>query len=291
MATPTDRSSIALVVLAAATWSLAGVWVQLLPDVSMPMIVAGRLALSFVALAPFVWWRRASLRLTGAAWGLALLMVGYYVFAVSAFQLAPVAEGTLFVNSSPLFAVGWALIRREPLSRGEIWGTVLALIGVVLIVLPGLLSGSDADQQRIVGDGFALLASLSMAAYSIGFQQLGDRVPSPLAVTALTFALGGVATVFLFGLEGDAAFSGLEDAASWGSLIGLGVITTAIPTVAYSVASSRLSAVVATMTRLLTPAFAAVAAWLILDEVPSVWLAPGGALVLGGLVMSLRSRR
>ena len=152
-----DRTGLSLAVLSAATWSLAGVWVRLLPGVPLATIVAGRLAFALVALAPVIWLRRRALgRADAPAWALAALMAGYYVAAVAAFRLAPVAEATLFVNASPLFAVGWALARREPLSRAQLAGTALALAGVVVIVLPGLLSSADADRQRLVGDALAL---------------------------------------------------------------------------------------------------------------------------------------
>ena len=286
-----DRVGLGLAVLSAATWSLAGVWIRLLPGVPLATVVAGRLALALVVLLPVIWVRRRSLGLGSPAWGLAALMAGYYLAAVAAFRLAPVAEATLFVNSSPLFAVGWALARREPLGRGQIWGTALALAGVAVIVLPGLVSGADADRQRLAGDALALVAAAGMAAYAVAFQRLGDRAPTPLAVTALTFALGAAALAVLAGLLGPAAFAGLDGPASWGALAGLATVTTAVPTLAYSAASRRLPAVVTTTVRLLTPAFAAAAAWAVLGEVPSVWLAPGGALVVGGLAVSLRPAR
>ena len=286
----TDRTGLALAGLSAATWSLAGVWVRLLPGVPLATVVAGRLALALAVLAPAVWLRRRALgRADAPAWALAALMAGYYVAAVAAFRLAPVAEATLFVNASPLFAVGWALVRREPLARGQVWGTALALAGVAAILVPGLVSDADADRQRLAGDALALVAAAGMAAYAVAFQRLAHRAPSPLLVTALTFALGAGALAALGGAGGAAAFAGLDGPAPWGALVGLAVVTTAVPTLAYSTASRRLPAVTVTATRLLTPAFAAVAAWLMLGEVPSLWLAPGGALVLGGLAWSLRS--
>ena len=284
-----DRTGLSLAVLSAATWSLAGVWVRLLPGVPLATVVAGRLALALLVLAPVVWLRRRALGRPGASgWALAALMAGYYVAAVAAFRLAPVAEATLFVNASPLFAVGWALARREPLTRGQVWGTALALAGVAVIVGPGLLSGVDADRQRLWGDAVALLAAAGMAAYAVAFQRLGDRAPSPLLVTTLTFVLGAVALAALAGGMGAVAFAGLDGPAPWGAMVGLAVVTTAVPTLAYSTASQRLPAVVTTTVRLLTPAFAAVAAWWALGEVPSAWLLPGGALVVAGLGLSLR---
>ncbi|OZC03943.1 DMT family transporter [Rubricoccus marinus] len=289
---PADRLGLSLAALSAATWALAGVWVRLLPGVPLATIVAGRLALALVALAPLAWVWRERLRLTPATWGLATLMVAYYGCAVAAFRFTAVAEGTLFINISPLFAVAWAVARGEAVRRGEAWGTALALAGVAVILAPSALEASGAAQDRLIGDALALLAALGMAAYAISFSRLrgADRAPEPLAVTLLTFGLGAVAALGLWAVQGDAALVGLDSPASWGALIALAVITTAIPTFAYSVASHRLPPILATTVRLLTPAFAAVAAWLVLGEVPSAWLIPGGALVLGGLLLSVRAK-
>ncbi len=287
-----DRLGISLAVLSAATWALAGVWVRLLPGVPLATIVMGRLALAFVALAPLAFVRRRELRFPPEAWALAALMVAYYGCAVAAFRFTAVAEGTLFVNISPLFAVAWAVARGEPVHRGEAWGTALALLGVAVILLPGLIAGTDGGRERLIGDGFALVAALGMAAYAIAFSRLRarNRAPQPLAVTWLTFALGTAGAAGLWAVQGGAALAGLDTPLAWSALVGLALVTTAIPTFAYSVATSRLAPILATTVRLLTPAFAAVAAWLALGEVPTVWLAPGGALVLGGLLLSVRAK-
>ena len=92
--------------LAAVTWSLAGVWIKWLPGVSLLGIVSGRLAISLPAIALVVALGRgrptAELR-TAAPWGLGAILVLYYAVAVSAFRLGAVAEVTLLLNTSPLF--------------------------------------------------------------------------------------------------------------------------------------------------------------------------------------------
>ena len=287
---PPSALPVALAVLSAATWSLAGVWVRLLPGVPLVTVVAGRLAIALAVVGPVALLRWRGLgRPGGAAWALAALMVAYYAAAVAAFRLTPVAEGTLFVNASPLFAVAWAVARGEPVRRGERWGTALALVGVAVILVPGLVAEGGAGRARVAGDGLALLAAAGMAAYAVAYRRLGDRAPAPLLVTTLTFGLGTAVAAVWLAVRGGAALAGLDGPAPWGALVGLAVVTTAVPTFAYSVAAQRLPPILTTTVRLLTPAFAAVAAWAVLDEVPSVWLVPGGALVLGGLALSVRA--
>lgn len=285
-----SQTAVALAVLSAATWSLAGVWVRLLPGVPLVTVVAGRLALALAVVGPvaLVRWRGLG-RPGGAALGLAVLMTAYYAAAVAAFRLTPVAEGTLFVNASPLFAVAWAAARGEPVRRGERWGTALALAGVAVILVPGLVAEGGAGRARVAGDGLALCAAAGMAAYAVAYRRLGDRAPAPLLVTALTFALGAIGAAVWVGVRGGAALAGLDGPAPWGALVGLAVVTTAVPTFAYSVAAQRLPPILTTTVRLLTPVFALFAAWAVLGEVPSVWVVPGGALVLAGLALSVRA--
>ena len=286
-----DRTGLGLAALAALTWALAGIWIRLLPGSALATVVTGRLGLALVALAPVVWAQRARLgRPTRAAWALAVAMVAYYVCAVAGFQLAPVAEVTLFVNASPAFAVALALAARQRVLPGERWGTAVALAGVGVIVAPEIAAQSAASHARLLGDACALGAAIVMAGYATAFRRLGASGPSPLLVTALTFALGAVGVAVLGAARGAHALAGLGGAPAWGALAALAVVSTAVPTLAFSVASQRLPPVVATAMRLLTPPCAALAAYLVLGEAPSVWVAPGGALVLGGLALTLRRR-
>lgn len=68
----------------------------------------------------------------------------------------------------------------------------------------------------------------------------------------------------------------------------LGAVSTTVPTIGYAAASRRLAPVLTTTYRLLTPICAALLAALVLDEMPSKWLLPGGTLVLAGIALVLR---
>ena len=280
----TDRTGLALAGVAAAGWAFAGIWVRLLPATPVATLVAARLALSLVLVAPLLARSRPGTP-TPAAWGLAALMAAYYIAAVASFRFAPVAEATLFINASPLFAVGWALARGETVSRNEKAGTAAALLGVAVILLPGL--GAAGDRLRLVGDALALGAGAAMAAYAVALRRPG--APGPRLVSLLAFALGVPALAVVSAAGGRAAVAGLETPGAWAALGGLALVSTAVPTLAFSEASRRLPSVLVTATRLLTPLVAAVAAGLVLGEVPSVWLVPGGALVLGGLSLAVRA--
>lgn len=285
----TDRTGLGLAALAAVLWALAGLWIRLLPGAALATVLSGRLGLAVVAVAPFVWAQRRTLgRPTREAWALAAAMVAYYACSVAAFQLAPVAEVALLVNLSPALAVALALAAGERLSPGERWGTALALAGVGVIFAPALVAPTAVSHARLVGDACALGAAAVMAGYATVFRRLGSGGPPPLVVTALTFALGAVGLAGISLTRGSAAFAGIDGPPGWTVLGALAVVSTAVPTFAFSAASQRLTPVLATGLRLLTPPCAALAAWAVLGEVPSVWVVPGGALVLGGLALTLR---
>ncbi|SDK97769.1 Threonine/homoserine efflux transporter RhtA [Catalinimonas alkaloidigena] len=302
---PTSRTSTAshhrvglLFALATAvTWGLTGVWVKLLPGVSLLGVVTGRLFVALLVMLPLWLWQRrqsfypqhANLRLT---WGLSLMMVFYYGLAVVAFQAAPVAEATLLINSSPLFAVAYQLLRGVPTSRNEKVGVTLAMIGVGVIVLPELAKANGGGQSRLIGDACALASAGVMAAYSILYRRGAERGedPAPTAVATGTFAAGAPLLGMWLAQNPEEVARVSSQGHLLAALLTLGVISTVVPTFSYSAASRRLPVVLTTTTRLMTPVFAAIFALVVLGEVPSVWLVPGGFLVLGGLYLTTRRR-
>ncbi len=274
----------------ALAWSPAGLFVQSTAGGAVPIgplgITAVRFAISFAALLPILWLERRHLVDTlrmGTAWLLAFVMVAYYLAAVTTFTLTTVAEGTLLVNSTPLFALGIRLARRAPVTRREMAGALIAFGGLCVILVPDVLGGTSGE-GRLYGAGLALIAALMGALYSLIFAGTSEEEgaqPRPGIVTVLTFGVGLLLALPMMPSAG-------EMQANAGALLGLGLLVTALPTLLYSVASSRLPAVLVTTFRLLTPVVGTILAVLVWDEVLSVWFWIGGALVLVGLFVLVR---
>lgn len=275
--------------LAAVSWALAGVWIQWLPGVSLLGVVSGRLALALPAVGLVAALGRGSLRelRTAPPWGLGALMVAYYAVAVSAFRLAPVAEVTLLLNASPLFVALASPLLRLPLRRAEAAGVVLALAGVALVLVPGL-TAEAADPGRWGGDALALAAAALMALYSVLYARAGRgrEAPDARAVTLAALGIGAAGAAFWATTPEPVAL--LASPPRLGALVGLALVSTAIPTLAYSLASRELPPVTATSIRLLTPVFGALFAVVLLDEPTTPWLWSGGAVVLLGLAIIVR---
>ncbi|HEY0778592.1 MAG TPA: EamA family transporter [Gemmatirosa sp.] len=300
-----DRLGLAAAGTTALAWGLVGTLVREIPTLSPREIVAGRLAFALVASLPLV----AAARVRGelatalrapAAWALAAMLTGYYVVAVIAFRIAPVAEVALLIATAPLCALGMRRIAGERAAPHERQGAALAVVGVAVTLVPALRAGMQggagaATGAHALGDGLALVSAVLSAGYALTFQGTqrraaarGRGAPGALGVAVLTFVVGCA------GLAAHAVATGVPfvaaaalDRRGWALLALFGVACTFVPTVGFATASQRLSPVLASASLLLVPVVSAIAAAVALGEVPSGWLVPGGGLVLVGIVRLL----
>jgi drug/metabolite transporter (DMT)-like permease len=67
-------------------------------------------------------------------------------------------------------------------------------------------------------------------------------------------------------------------------LLGLGILSTALPFFCYTVAAQRLPVILTTAILLLEPVFAVLFASIALGEIPTLWFAIGSVLVFWGLL-------
>lgn len=213
-------------------------------------------------------------------------MLAYTLTVVLAYQRAPVAEVVLINGSSPLFVLVYRGLRRLPLRRGEVMGALLALMGLVLVVMPGLRSPAAGLPYRSQGLLLALCSSLLIAVYAmLYFTRVNGRpLPSPLLLSARIFAIGALLFPVLAWSRApsDVAVYSLS-AIDWILLVSLGALSTALPALCYSFAAQWLPPLWTTSFRLLTPVLATGFAFLLFAERPGIWVWPGGGCILLGL--------
>lgn len=275
-------------VVTSMSWAATGVWVNLAPKLSPLSLVAWRLLLAaalFWLLFPRV--RRG---FVARAWGLGGMLVAYYLAAVFAFQHAPVGEVALCIGCAPLFVLLYqAFAGRRPGGR-EIVAVSMTLMGLAVMVWPGL-RGTDMAAAWS-GPLVALAAAALTAAYATLHRRLAlcQRAPSGAEIGRAAFAPLGVAMLLAAWLHESAVQVLPLEPLPVIAVIGLGVVSTALPTLAVAVASSRLPAFINTLIRLTTPLFAAGFGWAFLGQQPTAWTVAGGALMLSGLfVQGLRA--
>jgi drug/metabolite transporter, DME family len=299
MAAPRQKLAIDGLVCAAITfltWGMVGIWVRLLPIPSM-FIVGVRMAIAFFCLLPFVLLssdRRARLPRTlrmPAAWILAGAIISYYALAVAAFQYGTVAEVALFIGISPAFILVTRVVRRQPITRSETIGAIIAMVGVAVVLGPKLSLNSADTRLRILGD-FLALASASMSALYAGtFRAIHEsekESPDPICVAVLACGVGGAVLTTGMSLLHAGLWQKAREPRTAGLLLVLGVVSTAVPSVTYAIASRKLPAILSTTSQLLIPVVSTIAAALILHELPPVWVYIGGALIVYGIIHMFR---
>jgi drug/metabolite transporter (DMT)-like permease len=148
-----DPVGLACAAATALTWGLVGPLVRAIPALTPVELVAGRLAFGLAALLPALAARRARADLAEAArapaaWALAALLGAYYLLAVAAFRLAPVADVALLLATAPLCALALRRLGGAPAAARERGGALVALAGVALTLVPSLRAAAGAGAGR-----------------------------------------------------------------------------------------------------------------------------------------------
>ena len=224
--------------------------------------------------------------------GLALV-VGYGVLWFAAYtvvlnwaeQHLDAGTAALLVNFAPiLVAVMAGFFLAEGFPRPLVVGIVIAFTGVVLIAIGG--SGVGANDRLGV-----VLGLLAAVLYALGvlLQKVALRTVNAISATWVGCAAGMAATTPF-------AFHAVDEVAAAPPLavagvIFLGIGPTAIAFLTWAYALNRTDAGKMAATTLAVPAIAIFLSWLFLGEVPTVLGFVGGALALGGVVISRRGGR
>jgi drug/metabolite transporter (DMT)-like permease len=228
--------------------------------------------------------RRDGLRL--AAVGVCVV-VGYHISLNVGTRYTTSGTAALVVALAPaltlLLAVGLGL---ERWSRRRAAGLAVAFAGVAVVVLLG--AGGELSFANAKGPLIVLAAPVAFALYNVLLKPLLGRYDL-LALTAATSLVG---TVFLLPFAGGGTIDSvsgisLEDAAL---VLYLGVVSTFLGYMGWNLGLRGLGATGAvTYTYLISP-LAVLLGALLLKETVTVWLAVGGALVIGGVALAQRAR-
>ena len=190
----------AVLVLALLGVSLSGPLVRL--STAPPLAIAvWRLTFSLAIIAvPLLWtgaWRqwqtldRRSLALAGM--GGALLALHFWSWNASV-GLTTVAASVVLVNTQPLIvgllSVYWL---REPPTRQQWGGILLAMLGALIVVWPDLTSGFSFGGRALAGDALALIGAVTAATYYV----IGRRLRANLDLWAYVGLVYGVCLVTL----------------------------------------------------------------------------------------------
>jgi drug/metabolite transporter (DMT)-like permease len=275
-----NRRAWALFVAMSALWGLPYLLIKVtVAELEPTFLVFARLAMAALVLAPIAVAERAFAGV-GRRWR--RLTVIAIVGIVAPFLLIAYGEehitsslAALLVASDPLFIVVLALFFDASERPGgvRLIGLIVGLVGVA--VLLGLDLGGDA--VGVLGGGMVLLAAVCYAISALLVKTLKD-VPRLGSVTVTL----GMAAVVLAPVALLHAPTRAPGPAAIGSLLGLGVVCTALAYVLYYALIAEAGATRASIITYVNPAIAVLLGVLVLGEPLTFGTVLGFGLILVG---------
>lgn len=278
------RLGVALILCSGVGFATLGVLGVVAGDtgLSIPTILFFRFALATVVVWAFFGARGRIERLRGRALaiGLALGAVGYATmgglyFVGLEFMTAGMVAIVLYTYPAFVLLLA-AVVLDEPVGRRRLVALVVTLGGIALI------TGADPAAADPRGIGIVLVAAVVYAVYITVSRTTLQGVGAPtltahvMPAAAGTFLVVGTVTGTL------AIPSGVTE---WGLIVGIAVLSTAIPIFTFFAGLSRLGAGPAAILSAIEPVATVVLGVLFLAEPVSAVVVAGGALVLLGVVL------
>lgn len=196
-----------------------------------------------------------------------------------------VANSTLLSNMAPLFIALWLwLVHKTRFSGGFLAGMALTLAGAVLLIGPSASLGG----AHLLGDGLGLLTAGFYAAYQLAIKD-GRAAYSTARLMAWSTTITGL-ILLPFALLMPGPFWPAA-AAGWLPLVGLALVAQIGGQTVISYAFAHLPASLASISLLIQPLTAAVAAWVLFGEDISPPRMLGGAMLLGGIYLAKRGAK
>ncbi len=282
--------ALGVAILAVSTSAILVVWSD------APSVVAAfyRVLFTVLLLAPFaVTGHRDELRslslrdgLIAAAAGVALAI--HFAAWFESLNWTSVAASLALVQSQPLFvAIGAYLLLGERITRTIVAGIAVAVGGIAIMSAGDLVGAGGLGPNPLFGNSLALIGAVTMAAYVLVGRSLRQRVP---LIPYVTVVYGACALVLLAIAVGQGQplldYPGREWILFLAMAVGPGVFGHTV----VNWALARVESSVVSVTLLGEPVGGSALAVLFLGEVPPPPTIVGGAVVLGGIYLTVRGR-
>lgn len=250
-----------------------------------------RMALS----APLLWCWAFAVRKQDRAAGrrtdftLALLWSGLFFGGDMAFwhlslHYTTVSNATLLSNFAPIFIALWLWwAHKMRFGRIFIIGMWIAFGGAILLVAPDLLAHMEGD--RLFGDVLGLISAIFYAGYQLAIKDARNQY-STARLMAWSTTITGLSLLPFALMSAEPFFP--DSLIGWLPLLGLAMIAQVAGQTVIAYASAHLPASLSSVSLLIQPLTATIAAWLIFAEFISPLQMLGGVLLIAGIYLSRR---
>ncbi|GAC1408594.1 MAG: DMT family transporter [Burkholderiaceae bacterium] len=198
-----------------------------------------------------------------------------------------VSNATLLSNFAPIFIALWmCFVWRTHFTRIFVVGMWIALVGAALLVVPGdSVTGGGGVDHKFLGDCLGLASAVFYAAYQLVIKDARTRYSTARLMawsTTVTSVVLLPLAVITPGPLMPVHMSG------WIPLIGLALLAQIGGQTVIAYALAHLSPSLSSVSLLIQPMTATLAAWLIFAEAGGALQILGGALVMSGIYVSKR---
>lgn len=254
------------------------------------VFLAVRFLLATVLLVILLYWREGGLSFPeGSFWKLVWLGVigntSFQLFFVNGVARTTSANSSLMVTTTPLIiALAGRLAGIEKITRKTAIGLALALAGVAIVML---MRGASVSRESITGDLLVLGAVLSWAIYVLGLRTVIGEISS-LRVTALTMVTGtpGLMIAAVPGLmHTDWHDVGIKSVIS---IFYSGCLALVVSYIIYNRSVRLIGGVRTSIYMCMIPVVAALIAWPVIGEKPTLIQALGAILISAGVLIAQR---
>ncbi|MDR2145191.1 MAG: DMT family transporter [Tannerella sp.] len=213
----------------------------------------------------------------------------YFLAENFALEFTQTSNVAFIVCTAPLVTavLSHIFLKNEKLNRRLIQGSILALVGVALVVF----NGKFILHLNPAGDLLSFLAAISWAFYTILLKQVSNRYPM-LFITRKVFFYGLLTILPTFLIHPLTTDTGiLFQPVVYLNLLFLGIVASLLCYFFWNLVIKQLGAVRATNYVYIVPVITLIASSLFLDETITVFAVTGMLFTLAGVVWAGRGSR
>jgi drug/metabolite transporter (DMT)-like permease len=259
-------------------------------DAPALVIAAYRLGIAACVVLPLAVFRYPGQFRTGSRRDRLILLASgiflglHFALWISSLSHTSVASSVLLVTTNPIFiGLGGWLILKEPADARLTIGTVVSLLGASIVSL----NDWGQEQHGLFGDLLALAGAMAISGHLL----IGRRQRQRLALIPYLAVVNttGAVVLALLALAAGHTFAGYNDHTYLlFALLALG--PQLLGHTSFNYALKRVSPSLVALILLAEPVGSSALAYLVLDEVPSIALFIGAAVILTGIALATRPR-
>ncbi len=194
-----------------------------------------------------------------------------------------VSNATLLSNFAPIFIALWLWVAyRMRFQRVFLIGMIIALVGAVLLVGTGRADTTPGG-NKLLGDGLGLFSAVFYGAYQLVIKDARERYSTARLMAWSTTITGLFLLPLALGSPGAFWPSGLP---AWCPLLALALVAQIGGQTVIAYASAHLSASLSSVSLLIQPLTATIAAWILFQETIGPLQMGGGVLLLWGISLA-----